>query len=112
VYTSSAGDSSGGSLVRSFLGFEPSIRYHATSSVMTVSLVAAGLGVALVPDSISSISVGNSVVYRPVQKARQMIDVVLIHRRDEGSPCVRRLVDVIGTGDDLGQRQPALSPVR
>jgi DNA-binding transcriptional LysR family regulator len=101
VYTSSAGDTSGGSLVHSFLGFEPSIRYHATSSVMTVSLVAAGLGVALVPDSISSISVGNGVVYRPIQEARQMIDVVLIHRRNEDSPCVRRLMNVVGAGVDL-----------
>ncbi|RDI57185.1 LysR substrate-binding domain-containing protein [Microvirga subterranea] len=109
VHASPSGDSSGGAPIRRILGFEPTVRHHAASSVMAVSLVAAGLGVALVPESIASVSVGGNVVYRSVIGAGRMIDIVLAYRRWESDPCTRRLLGVIGDCDGLGPPQSLVS---
>ena len=61
--------------------------------VSTVSMVAAGLGVSIVPRCISRIKI-DGVVYLPIEGDVPHAGVSLAYRRDDGSPAVRKFVAV------------------
>lgn len=79
-------------------GFSPQIGQEAPRMLSTLSLVAAGLGVTVVPASMSRLE-AEGVVYRPLDLATQLAAPLnLAYRRDEISAAVRRFVALAQAG--------------
>lgn len=74
-------------------GFSPDIAHRAPGTAALLALVAAGLGVALVPQSVRSMQLAG-VVYRDVADAAT-IDLSLAWRTDDASPLVSTALDVL-----------------
>jgi len=76
-------------------GFSPRIGQEAPRMLSTLSLVAAGLGVTLVPQSMSRLEAA-SVVYRALDPAAQLLAPLnLAYRRGETAAAVRRFVGLV-----------------
>ncbi|HML11016.1 MAG TPA: LysR family transcriptional regulator [Stellaceae bacterium] len=76
-------------------GFSPTIGQEAPRMLSTLSLVAAGLGVTVVPASMSRLE-AEGVVYRPIDpRAELTAPLNLASRRDEISAAVRRFVSLV-----------------
>jgi DNA-binding transcriptional LysR family regulator len=93
-FTKSAGENYE-PLVKELMGFTPHMAYQADGAFALISLVGAGLGVAVVPSSISTINVGESVVYRPIVGVKELIGIDLVFRRDEEDPAVTNFLDIV-----------------
>lgn len=76
-------------------GFAPRIAQLAPQLASLVALVAAGLGVAMVPGSFRPMAL-DGVVYRPLAGDPAHIDIVLVHRADDPSPVLKAFVDLVG----------------
>ncbi|MFE8596876.1 LysR substrate-binding domain-containing protein [Archangium violaceum] len=76
-------------------GFVPRIRYQSTDIMAVISLVAAGLGVAIVPSSIVSLNIGGNVIYRPLTGVTGLMEMSVAYRRNEKAPAVRAFLKVI-----------------
>lgn len=74
-------------------GFSPKLGPNVPQVVSTVSMVASGLGVSIVPRCISRIKVDGA-VYLPIEGDALRAGVSLAYRRDDGSPAVRNFVAV------------------
>jgi DNA-binding transcriptional LysR family regulator len=72
-------------------GFAPRIEQEAIQMQTIVSLVAAGMGVALVPASLEHLR-RTGVVYRPLADARTHVEIGIAWRAGDASPAVRALV--------------------
>jgi len=92
ILFSRADEEQGRALALKLLGFEPKIAYEATSAISVVSLVGAGLGIALLPASVASLSMGNRVTYRPLLGLTSHITVDVAARRDTTNAAVRRFL--------------------
>lgn len=76
-------------------GFSPNIGQEAPRMLSTLSLVAAGLGVTVVPGSMSRLE-AEGVVYRPIDKSAPLTAPLnLAYRRDEISAAVCRFVALV-----------------
>jgi DNA-binding transcriptional LysR family regulator len=74
-------------------GFSPKLGQEAPQIVSTIPLVAAGLGVSIVPRSTSRI-LADSVIYLPIEGDAPRALIGLAHRRDDPSPAVRNFIAV------------------
>jgi DNA-binding transcriptional LysR family regulator len=72
---------------------EPRIA-HEGMAMVTVSLVAAGLGVAVVPASFSNVRL-SGVTYRPIKGRSRTTDLAMVWRRDSRASTVRTFLDVV-----------------
>jgi DNA-binding transcriptional LysR family regulator len=72
-------------------GFEPKVGQVAPTTVSVVNLVAAGLGVSIVPASMSKVRV-KGVVYRQIAGQKLTARLALAYRRGETSPVVRNFI--------------------
>ena len=71
-------------------GFAPPIAAEVESMITNVTLVAAGMGVSVVPASMRDIHRGG-VVYRPIAKASRLFaPLSLVHRREDANPVTAR----------------------
>ncbi len=76
-------------------GFSPTIGQEAPRMLSTLSLVAAGLGVTVVPASMSRLE-AEGVAYRPLDPSAQLTAPLnLAYRRNEISAAVRRFVGLV-----------------
>jgi DNA-binding transcriptional LysR family regulator len=76
-------------------GFSPAVGQEAPRILSTLSLVAAGLGVSLVPASLQCLGM-DGVVFRPLDAAsRPQAPLNLAHRRGETAPVVRRFLALV-----------------
>jgi DNA-binding transcriptional LysR family regulator len=76
-------------------GFSPTIGQEAPRMLSTLSLVAAGLGVTVVPASMSRLET-EGVAYRPLDPSAQLTAPLnLAYRRNEISAAVRRFVGLV-----------------
>jgi len=75
-------------------GFSPRIGQEAPRIVSTLNLVAAGLGIALVPESLQRMRM-DGVVFRRIGGAAPMAPLYLASRRGETSIVVRRFLELI-----------------
>lgn len=76
-------------------GFSPRIGQEAPRMLATLSLVAAGLGVTLVPRSMGRLQV-DGVVYRPLDPGAGLVAPLnLAYRRGEGSAAARRFIALV-----------------
>src|SRR5207249_1271747 len=76
-------------------GYSPRIGQEAPRMLATLSLVAAGLGVSLVPQSMRRLRV-HGVVYRPLDAACGLVAPLnLAYRRSENSAAARRFITLV-----------------
>jgi DNA-binding transcriptional LysR family regulator len=76
-------------------GFSPSVGQEAPRIVSTLNLVAAGLGISLVPESLQRMHL-DGVVFRPITgAARPTAPLILASRRGEASAAVRQLLGLV-----------------
>lgn len=73
-------------------GFIPRISQQVVEAYSLTSLVAGGLGVALVPESVRHLS-RRGVIYRPLREPAPAADVKMVFRPD-GNPVVARFVEL------------------
>ena len=74
-------------------GFEPAIRHEVAETSTLVTFVAAGLGVAVVPEPVSALVVAGT-VYRPLS-TRARMDLVAATRADDDSALLARGLRVL-----------------
>jgi DNA-binding transcriptional LysR family regulator len=74
-------------------GFEPILGQSAPQIVSIVPMVAAGLGVSIVPKSISRIAI-EGVFFLPIEGGGPRSEIWLAYCRDERLPAVRKFVAV------------------
>jgi DNA-binding transcriptional LysR family regulator len=73
-------------------GLLPQVTQRAGQFTALAGLVAGGLGVAFVPDSLRRLQISD-VVYRPLAKVRQQSDLAMVYRKSERAPAVVAFVD-------------------
>ena len=76
-------------------GFSPTIVQEAPSKRTEVSLVAAGIGVALIPKSYSQLYHRDGVVYRPIKGTLPTIEIVAIWKTGGANSAVQNFLDVV-----------------
>jgi DNA-binding transcriptional LysR family regulator len=72
-------------------GFEPDVRQEVAETSTLVSFVAAGLGVALVPDSVQHLRITGA-VYRPLEGEPATIELAVAKRARDDSPHIARVL--------------------
>ena len=95
-------------------GFTPRIGQEAAETATLVALVAAGLGVALVPASVQHLRI-HGAVYVPLASPRVSVQLALAYRAGEVSPLVRRYLETARTlarGWDQTRRADSVKPDR
>ena len=75
-------------------GLTPSIEQEALQMQTIVGLVAAGMGIALVPQSVSNLK-RPGVEYRALKEASPLVEIGLAWRRDNTSPVLQSFLDLI-----------------
>ena len=77
-------------------GFSPHVVQEANEMQTIVSLVSAGIGVSLVPESVETFSPPR-VAYRPLSGPNASLEIALAHRRSDRSPLVESFREVAAT---------------
>ncbi len=75
-------------------GFSPAVGQEAPRIVSTLNLVAAGLGIAIVPMSLQRMQM-DGVTYRPLKGAQLRAPLLVATRRGDPSAALRRLLDLV-----------------
>lgn len=75
-------------------GFAPRIRHEVSETSTLVTLVAAGLGLAVVPAPTADLDIAG-VVYRPLDPASLGVDLVAAHLGDAPTPAIERALAVL-----------------
>jgi DNA-binding transcriptional LysR family regulator len=75
-------------------GFVPAPVIEVTESATLVSFVAAGAGVALVPESVCHMRVGGA-VYRPLADSHEGVELGLAWRRGDDDPALARALEIV-----------------
>ena len=75
-------------------GITPTIGQEAIQMQTIVSLVSAGMGIALVPQSVSNLR-RPGVEYRPLAQATPLVETGLAWRRDNSSPVLKGFLDLL-----------------
>ncbi|HEY7119759.1 MAG TPA: LysR family transcriptional regulator [Tepidisphaeraceae bacterium] len=75
-------------------GFVPTVAQQTQEVQTAVSLVAAGIGVTLVPDSVRSLRRDN-VVYKPLAPPAPISELTAIYRRGDDSPVLARFLEIM-----------------
>lgn len=75
-------------------GFSPTVAQEAREAPTLIGLVAAGLGITILPGSLERIHV-EGVVYRPLDTPQAASTVLLAHRRDESGGAVMGFVNLV-----------------
>ena len=73
-------------------GFAPTVALEVSETATLVSFVAAGIGISLVPESVTRLAVEGA-IYRPL--ADEPVRVELAHRREDDNPVLVRALAVI-----------------
>lgn len=75
-------------------GVEPRIRHEVGETSTLLTLVAGGLGAAVVPEPVTALGL-DGVAYRPLVQPRASVELAVAHRADRTESHLRRTVDVI-----------------
>ena len=84
-------------------GFSPRVRHEAPRLMSTLSLVAAGLGISIVPSSMARLET-NGIAYLPLDRKSQLVAPLhLAHRKEPPSGALKFFVDIVRrSGHELG----------
>lgn len=78
-------------------GFTPSVVQEAVASQTRIGLVAAGIGVTLIPETLKDL--GNSaVVYRQLEGITLSLQLAIAHREDNRSPIIQHFSELVKAG--------------
>ena len=77
-----------------FAGFSPHFAQEAGEAMTIIGLVAAGLGVSVLPASYQRMRI-DGVVYRPLLDPAAVSAVWLVQRKDQRSPMAKGFVDLL-----------------
>jgi DNA-binding transcriptional LysR family regulator len=86
------------------LGQEPRVLHHVPDTLTVLTLAAAGVGLALIPASLETINIPN-IAYRPLADFPVRSDLVLVSRRNEPSPAVRRFIEIARAPGGVAHRR-------
>lgn len=75
-------------------GIDPHIRHEVGETSTLVTLVAGGLGLAVVPEPVTALALAG-VAYRPLIRPATTVDLAVAHRSDQREPHLGRTIDVI-----------------
>jgi DNA-binding transcriptional LysR family regulator len=75
-------------------GLDPHVRHEVGETSTLVTLVAGGLGVAVVPEPVTALAL-DGVVYRPLVRPATAVELAVAHRSDRTEPHLLRTIDVI-----------------
>ncbi|TDC52669.1 LysR family transcriptional regulator [Actinomadura sp. KC345] len=75
-------------------GVEPRIRHEVGETSTLITLVAGGLGVAVVPEPVTALAL-EGVAFRPLVRPAAYVDLAVAHRTDRTEPHLTRAVSVI-----------------
>lgn len=104
VYAANAADDGHVRILRQLLGQEPRVLHHVPDTLTVLTLAAAGVGLALIPASLETINIPN-IAYRPLADFQVRSDLVLVSRRNEPSPAVRRFVEIARAPGGVAHRR-------
>ncbi len=90
-------------------GFTPKVRQEAWLMQTIIGLVAANMGVALVPASMQNLH-RTGVVYRPLRDITREVELGVVWRRDDTFTVLQRFLQVISTLTPVAQ-DPSLAPL-
>lgn len=76
-------------------GFEPRVRHEVAETSTLVTFVAAGLGIAVVPEPVARLGVAGT-TYLPLAARGARIDLATAVRADDDSPALERILAVLG----------------
>jgi len=76
------------------VGIEPTIRHEVGETSTLITLVAGGLGVAVVPEPVTSLAL-DGVVYRPLVRPATTVELAVAYRAERSEPHLARTVEVI-----------------
>jgi DNA-binding transcriptional LysR family regulator len=68
------------------------------------TFAAAGMGLALIPASLEIVNIPN-IAYRPLADFPARFDLVLVSRRNEPSPAVRRFIEIARASGGVAHRR-------
>ncbi|HEX7115199.1 MAG TPA: LysR family transcriptional regulator [Steroidobacter sp.] len=84
-------------------GFSPRVGQEAPRIISTLNLVAAGLGVSIVPESLRQLQMDGVVYRRLTDNPHLRAPLILACRRGENAAAVQRFIDlVLGTAEPIG----------
>jgi DNA-binding transcriptional LysR family regulator len=75
-------------------GLDPHVRHEVGETSTLVTLVAGGLGVAVVPEPVTALAL-EGVTYRPLVRPAATVDLAVAHRADRAEPHLLRTIEVI-----------------
>jgi DNA-binding transcriptional LysR family regulator len=75
-------------------GIEPRIRHEVGETSTLVTLVAGGLGLAVVPEPVTALAL-DGVTYRPLVRPSATVELAVAHRADRSEPHLARTIEVI-----------------
>ena len=75
-------------------GFEPLIRHEVGETSTVVTLVAGGLGVAVVPEQVRALAL-EGVVFRPLVRPVTSVELAVAHRAERDEPHLSRTLEVM-----------------
>ena len=75
-------------------GFDPRVRHEVAETSTLVTFVAAGLGVALVPEPVAALGVAGA-TYRPLVARHARVDLVAATRTDDDGAALARTLEVL-----------------
>jgi DNA-binding transcriptional LysR family regulator len=73
--------------------FSPNVKQEAADTYLIIGLVAANMGISLVPASAQSLR-SQGVVYRPLEGDTTQIEMAMVWRRDDHSPVVEAFLEL------------------
>ncbi|HET6652946.1 MAG TPA: LysR substrate-binding domain-containing protein [Nocardioides sp.] len=84
-------------------GFEPRVRHEVAETSTLVTFVAAGLGVALVPEPVAALGVAGA-TYRPLVGRHARVDLAAATRADDDAAALARTLEVLEAQVAAGAR--------
>jgi DNA-binding transcriptional LysR family regulator len=87
-------------------GFAPRVEQEAVQMQTIVSLVSAGLGIALIPESLRHLG-RTGVVYRRLRERSPLTEIALAWRARDARPALQRFVDAVRAAAPVGRRGDA-----
>jgi hypothetical protein len=93
VYATHAGDDGQVRILEQLLGRKPRALHRVLNTLTVLILAASGMELALVPASLEIVNIPN-IAYRPLADFPVRYDLILVSRRNEASPAVRRFIEI------------------